>query len=230
MKKLKPRLAALALTAFLVLALVPTQVLAAPDAAVAANAPDEVAEGSTFTVDIDVDSVENLCALQFEVSYDNTVIETTGTVSKGDFWGDESVTIEPSQFPGKLRVIVIYSPTDPWSGVTGSGTLAEIDFDVVGDGGQTSELDMSSQSDYNMLGNCMVQEIPATWGDDSVHVTSTTMPTPTPTPNGTPLATDTPTPPDLTGGLLWWHYLLIGLGALVVLVFIVMLLTRRPIS
>lgn len=33
----------------------------------------------------------------------------------------------------------------------------------------------------------------------------------------------------IAGGLLLWHYLLIGLGALVVLVFIVMLLTRRTI-
>lgn len=237
MKKLKPRLTALALTAFLILALALSAVpVVASGTAVSIDAPPEVSQGGTFTVDIDVDSVENLCGVQFEVSYDNTVIETTGTVRKGDFWGDESVAIEPSQFPGKLRVIIIFSPTDPWSGVTGSGTLVEIDFDVVGDGGQTSELDMSPQSDYNMLGNCMVQEIPATWGDDSVHVTSTTMPTPTPTPNGTPSPTDTPTPtltptpPDLTGGLLWWHYLLIGLGALVVLVFIVILFTRRTIS
>ena len=33
----------------------------------------------------------------------------------------------------------------------------------------------------------------------------------------------------IAGGLLWWHYLLIGLGALAAIGFIVMLLTRRTI-
>lgn len=240
MEKLKPTLTALAFAAFLILALALSTVpVLASGVAVSINAPDEVAEGSTFTVYIEIGDVTNLCLVQFDLGYDNTVIGYKAA-SLGDFWGAvaEDVEVEAAEYTDRVRVTVDYTECTPYTGggVTGSGTLVELEFDVLGTECQTSELDMSSYSDFNQLWDYRIVKIPATWGDDSVHVTSTTMPTPTPTPNGTPSPTDTPTPtltptpPDLTGGLLWWHYLLIGLGALIVLVFIVILLTRRTTS
>ena len=252
MEKLKPRLTALALTAFLVLALALSTVpVLANGVAVSIDAPDEVAEGSTFTVYIEIGDVTNLCLVSFDLAYDNTVIGFKAA-SPGDFWGAvaEAVEVEAAEYADRVRVLVDYTECTPFTdgGISGSGTVVKLDFDVLGTAGETSELDMSSYSDVNQLWDYRVDKIPATWGDDSVHVTSTAMPTPTPTPNGTPSPTDTPastatptpngtpsptdtpTPPDATGGLLWWHYLLIGLGALVVLAFIVMLFTRRTIS
>ena len=246
MEKLKPRLTALAFAAFLVLALALSTVpVLANGVAVSIEAPDEVAEGSTFTVDIDVDSVVDLSSGQFKISYDNNVIDYV-SASAGDFWGgNPHIIVVPFDDPGCIG-IAFYD--DMANATTGSGTLIEIDFEVLGNEGETSVLDFQSHVAFNGLFDNYGEDIPSTWGDGSVHVTSSTMPTPTPepngtpsptdtpastatpTPNGTPSPTDTPTPPDLTGGLLWWHYLLIGLGALVVLVFIVMLFTRRTIS
>jgi len=235
MKKLKPTLTGLILATFLVLALeLSTVPVLADGVAVSIDAPDEVTEGSTFTVDIEIGDVTNLCLVQFDLGYDNTVIGYKAA-SLGDFWGSvaEDVEVEAVEYTDRVRVTVDYTECNPYTGggVTGSGTLVELEFDVLGTECQTSELDMSSYSDFNQLWDYRIVKIPAAWADGSVHVTSTATETPastaTPTPNGTPLATDTPTPPDLTGGLLWWHYLLIGLGALVVLLFIVMLFTRR---
>ncbi|MGB2799622.1 MAG: cohesin domain-containing protein [Dehalococcoidia bacterium] len=246
MKKLKPTLTGLILATFLVLALeLSTVPVLADGVAVSIDAPDEVGEGSTFTVYVEVGDVVDLSSGQFKISYDNNVIDYV-SASAGDFWGgNPSIVLLPFDDPGCIG-IAFYDAVA--GATTGSGTLIEIDFDVLGTGSDTSYLDLYSHVAFNGLFDDYGDDIPATWADGSVHVTSTTATTPTPTPdgtpsptetptstatptpNGTPLATDTPTPPDLTGGLLWWHYLLIGLGALIVLVFIVMLFTRRTIS
>ena len=262
MGKLKPTLTALAFAAFTVLALALSAVPAlANGIAVSIDAPDEVAEGSTFTVDIDIDYVEELAYVQFDLAYDNTVIGFKAAIL-GDFWGAvaEDVEVETNEFADRVRVLLDYKECNPLpgGGVTGSGTLVELEFDVLGTAGETSVLEMSPYApppsppcpnDFcNGMWDHMARDLSCTWADGSVHVTSTAIskptptpngtpsptdtpaPTATPTPNGTPSPTDTPTPPDATGGLLWWHYLLIGLGALVVLAFIVMLFTRRTIS
>ena len=248
MEKLKPTLTALAFTAFLVLALALSAVpVLANGVAVSIDAPDEVAEGGNFTIYIEVDYVIDISAGQFMLSYDNTVIELTDLenftgIRKGDIWGPASIEVVADTCgPGCVQGLFYDTKA---GATTGSGTLIEIDFDVLGAGGDTSYLDLQSHMAFNGLSDDYGDDISSTWADGSVHVTSTAMPTPngtpsptdtpaptaTPTPNGTPSPTDTPTPPDATGGLLWWHYLLIGLGALVVLAFIVMLFTRRTIS
>ena|GEM_PF-1592178 len=252
MKKLKPTLTGLILATFLVLALeLSTVPVLANGVAVSIDAPDEVAEGSTFTVYLEVGDVVDISSGQYMLTYDNTVIELTDLgnftgIRKGDIWGPASIVVMADTCgPGCVQVVFY----DAMAGATtGSGTLIEIDFDVLGAGGDTSYLDFSSNVAFNGLFDDYGDYIPATWADGSVHVTSTTTTTPTPkpngtpsptdtpaptatpTPNGTPSPTDTPTPTDVNGGLLLWHYLLIGLGALIVLVFIVMLLTRRTIS
>ena len=246
MKKLKPTLTGLILATFLVLALALSTVpVLADGVAVSIDAPDEVAEGSTFTVYVEIGDVVDISSGQFKISYDNNVMDYV-SASAGDFWGgNPSIVVVPFDDPGCIG-IAFYDAVA--GATTGSGTLIEIDFDVLGAGGDTSYLDFSSNVAFNGLFDDYGDDIPATWADGSVHVTSTTTTTPTPkpngtpsptdtpaptatpTPNGTPSPTDTPTPTDVNGGLLLWHYLLIGLGALIVLVFIVMLLTRRTIS
>ena len=245
---LKPTLTTLAFAACLVLALsLSTASVLANGVAVSIDAPDEVAEGGNFTIYIEVDYVIDISAGQFMISYDNTVIELTDPenftgIRKGDIWGPASIVVMADTCgPGCVQGLFYDAKA---GATTGSGTLIEIGFDVLGTAGETSVLDLQSHITFNNISDDYGYDIPSTWGDGSVHVTSSTMPTPngtpsptdtpaptaTPTPNGTPSPTDTPTPPDVNGGLLWWHYLLIGLGALVVLVFIVMLFSRRTIS
>jgi hypothetical protein len=94
---------------------------------------------------------------------------------------------------GRIRLLFNLKGTD---GVSGSGHVAKILFEVVGNVGTTSAIDISDEF-TRMLSDTGADEIPANWFGDAVTVgTAPSMPveTPTPTPTPTIVAASAPTP------------------------------------
>ncbi|MFH1032029.1 MAG: cohesin domain-containing protein [Chloroflexota bacterium] len=130
----------------------------------------QVAEGSSFIARVNIDSVIDFDAAQYDITYNPAVIQVTG-VTAGLIG---STTIPVSQWgditPGTTRVINNV-PNAP--GVTGSGYLAEIHFHVVGAAGTSSTINLQN----GLLGDKDAQEITtATWANGMVQVTASTSP------------------------------------------------------
>ncbi|MFP3897532.1 MAG: PKD domain-containing protein, partial [Anaerolineales bacterium] len=131
------------------------------------DAPAEVGEGATgFVVTVDVDDVTDFDAAQVDVIYDSTVLTMTH-VTEGNIDGT-SVPVKGWNCVSGDDAVRVVVNVEGVSGVSGSGYLAEIHFDVVGSTGDTSTIDLSS----GMLGDSDAQEIPASWEGDAVTVTS----------------------------------------------------------
>jgi hypothetical protein len=129
--------------------------------AVSISAPATVTAGTTLDVYVNIGQVTNLLTYQFEVTYDNLVIQvigveggtgvTSGLISSTtmpmDMWG-----FLPSGVPGKIGVVGRLSVSQP---VTGQGYLAHIHFQVVGSAGHSSNLSLSNvvlyDSDLNRI-------------------------------------------------------------------------------
>ena len=127
------------------------------------NAPAYVEEGEIFDVAIDVDSVINFYSGQFDLSFDSSVLSVTD-VTDGSL-GGETIQVDMWEFMDEDTIKVI--PDVPGSaGVSGSGNLATIRFEVIGKRGESSVLDISN----GMLVNTEAEEIPAVWIDDEVNV------------------------------------------------------------
>jgi PKD repeat protein len=129
----------------------------------------QVPESSAFIARVNIDSITNFDAAQYDITYDPAVIEVTdvtignisGTTIPVSSWGYIPIGVQ-----GTLRVI---NNVDGTPGVSGSGYLAEIHFDVVGTSGATSSIDLHD----GILGDKDAQEItPVTWTDGSVDVTA----------------------------------------------------------
>jgi len=186
MKKKSRWLVAIGLVLALTLVLVPAQVMAEPDGAVDPNGPYYPPAGGTFTVHINIDNVTDLSAGQFELTYDDTVIDyVTGSAVKGDFWGAMgfAVIVIPNE-PGAGRLQVVFYDA-MGGGFSGGGSLVDIDFDVVGGSCDISDLNLSAQaaSFPNGLTDSSGADIASTWSDGLVEVDGPcATPTPTPTP------------------------------------------------
>ena len=181
--------AAVALAIVVVLVLVPG-VAAANGTVVGIEAPAEVDEGGSFTARVIIDSVVDFDACNYDVTYDPAVIEVTdvtagtinGTPIPVDLWG-----FIPSGVQGTVRVVQNV-PLIP--GVSGSGFLAEIHFDVVGAGGSSSAIDLGN----GVMGDNYALEIIAGWTDGLVTVAGGgdggSAPPSLPEPGVTPVETD----------------------------------------
>jgi hypothetical protein len=114
---------------------------------VTVNAPDTVSD--SFEVQIGIDNVKDIDAAQFDLSFDPDLLTAT-SVSDGEINGIAvpvlNWNLDPDD-PGKLRVVLDLPGVD---GVSGSGYLARIGFDPVGDG--VSEL---------LLGNVILSDVNA---------------------------------------------------------------------
>jgi len=154
------------------------------------NAPEFVS--GTFDVTIDIDGVIDLYGGQFDLSFDPDVVNANG-VYEGEIDGTTvPIDNKDKYLMGDSIVRVIFNIDDEENpeGVSGSGYLATIRFEVVGDDGDTSALELSDEllscygSDYNPLlaGNAIQQETNADWSGDVVTVgdvgTATTASTP----------------------------------------------------
>ena len=156
------------------LALVPISITGANGTVtVSIDAPAEVNPGGSFVADVTVDYVENFNSCGFDVTYDQTIITVTSvtggeidghTVEVGP--GDWSY-IPPGPDPGKIRVVTGV-PGTPGPGVTGTGYIAQIHFNVLGSGCQTSTIHLERVGMYDYEAN----RIDTTTVDDSVHVSA----------------------------------------------------------
>ena len=147
------------LAVFATLAVAPVIASAAQEVEVRVNAPEYVEE--TFNATIDVDNVTNLNSGQFYLSFDSSVVHVTD-VKEGNIEGQE-VSVTWVIDSNTVRVLV-NMPLGV--GVTGSGYLAEIEFEVKGGCSEKSTLVLSN----GMLVNTEAEEIKIEWYDDEVTV------------------------------------------------------------
>ena len=171
------------------------------DVNVRVKAPEYVS--GTFEVTIEIEDVTDLDSGNFDLSFDSSVVvvesvepgiidDTEIPVPMWRFMDDDTIRV-PFNLPGD-------------DGVSGSGYLAKIVFEIVGDIGDTSVLDLSDISSdtrgefYQRAGRVLsatdTDEISANWFGDNVTVgtaTSTPAEAPTPTPTPTIAAASTPT-------------------------------------
>ena len=184
-----------------------------PVAGVTVVLPDVAATPGTITIPITVSSLTGLAVISYDlqITFDPTVVQpatipynSAGTISSG-------MLISPNAFnPGHL-IIGAFQGTS----LSGSGTLINLIFDVVGTPGQSTTLIFEDYTDpftffhpgfqFNdgdpaaLTTNGSVT-IPAATATATATATNTATDTPTPTatetftPTATNTATDTPTP------------------------------------
>ncbi len=135
------------------------------DVQVGINAPEYVAPGDNFTARVDITTVADFDAANYNVSFDATVLRlddvTPGLI------GSTTISIDIyNEITSGTYIIVQNVPG--LSGVTGSGHLAVLHFQVIGSLDDSSDISLSNGT----LANMMAEEIPATWTADSVSVIS----------------------------------------------------------
>lgn len=147
--------------AITILAAIAPQVEAEERAVVAVNAPAVVEIGERFVARIDVDNVTDLNSGQFDLSFDPSVVNVTA-VKDGEIEG-EVVSAFKWQFVDYDTVrVLVRMPMGV--GVTGSGYLAEVKFEVKGEIGDKSALALSR----GLLVDMEAKKINAEWMDDKV--------------------------------------------------------------
>lgn len=137
------------------------------------NAPEYVDEGETFIATIDVDGVTDFNSAQFDSSFDPRIVMVTDV--KGGEIDGESVPIlgwalMPDSTKDTVRVLITMPTVEI---VSGSGYLARIKFDVKGDEGDKSVLDIYNGllvgiNFTDSLGR--EEEIPTVWVDAEIRV------------------------------------------------------------
>ena len=131
---------------------------------VSIDAPSKVGADSDFTVTVDISQVTDFDAADYDVSFDDSVLrldditagEIDGTAIPIDDWNEIS--------PGTYTIVQNVPGVD---GVTGSGTLAELHFHVIGSAGDSSDIDLPDGT----LNDNQGVEIEADWLGDSITVT-----------------------------------------------------------
>lgn len=197
------------------LLVIPAIVTAAEDTDVnvRVNAPEFVS--GTFEVTIDIENVTDLDSGNFDISFDSGVV-VVESVEPGNI-DDIEIPVAMWRFTDDDTIrVTLNRPgagTDAegvGDGASGSGYLTKIVFEVVGDIGDTSIIDLSDTSDTfeRVLADIDSNLITANWFNDNVTVgTSTSVSTSAATlvadttPSPKPLANSVKTtPPDSTPG------------------------------
>ena len=144
------------LLVFAFFALVPATAQAAVEVRV--DAPEYVdVEETSFVATIVVDDVTDFNSAQFDLSFDKSVLEVKG-VEDGEIDGETVPIVRWVLNPDKdtVRVVASFAIGE---GVSGSGYLAKIEFEVKGEKGEESELNISKVRLYNSS----AKKIPANW-------------------------------------------------------------------
>lgn len=110
-------------------------------------AEQSISHSSTFTVDVSISDVADLYGFQFDLRYDDTVLQTPqeDDVTEGAFIGNDGAStywIEPDTSTPGIIDDAACSRTGPIGGVSGSGVLAKITFSTAGSG--TSQLSLEN--------------------------------------------------------------------------------------
>ena len=118
-----------------------------------------VTRGGAYTATIAIGAVTNFNAYQFDLTYNDSVIQVSGdeggsAVSNG-LIGSQTVPLAmwgfvPSGQPGSIRVL---GHLPGVSSATGQGYLARIQFEVTGAAGQSCQLTLSNVALYNSAGD-----------------------------------------------------------------------------
>ena len=135
-------------------------------ATVTVDAPEYVS-GSRFDVAIEIDDVDDLDSGQFDILFNSSVINVTNLeddIEDGEI-GSTAVPIENCYFMGANSIRLLFNLPGV-SGVSGSGTLATIRFEVVGESGDISSLNLSD----GLLVDKESDKIPANWINDMATI------------------------------------------------------------
>ena len=130
-------LIAIVVAAFTVL---PVLVSAAQPVEARVNAPEYVA--GTFNATIDVANVTDFNSGQFDLSFNSSVVNVTD-VKEGEIGGVAVPIFMWNFFDADTVRVLISIPKDV--GVNGSGYLTEIKFEVKGNSGEKSTLNISNE-------------------------------------------------------------------------------------
>jgi len=155
---------------------------------VSINAPAQVTPGEDFTANVDISSVTDFDACQYDVTFDPLILRLDD-VTEG-LIGSTTVPVDiyNELSAGTFRVI---QNVPGLGGVTGSGYMAVLHFHVLGSGGDSSAIDLSN----GVLSDITASQIPAVWNGDSVTVQGDTTPptvvSTSPTSGATGVAVDT---------------------------------------
>jgi len=153
---------------------------------VAVNAPAQV-EG-TFDATIDVNRIMDFNSGQFDLSFDSRVVNVTDA-KDGEINGEAVPIFMWSFMDAETVRVLVGMPMGV--DVSGSGCLAEVEFEVKGRSGDKSNLDISN----GLLVDIEAKEIEAVWYGGEVRISGEeeeSTPTPTIAPEETPLEEATP--------------------------------------
>ena len=129
---------------------------------VSIDAPSKVDPGSDFTVTVDISQVTDFDAAGYDITFNDTVLRLDD-VTAGEIDGTAIPVVE-NLVDGRVTIVNNVPGTD---GVTGSGTLAELHFHVIGSAGDSSDIDLPDGT----LNDNQGVEIEADWVGDSITVT-----------------------------------------------------------
>jgi len=123
--------------------------------------PDIVEMENNFDLTINISYVKDFDAAQFDVSFDQTIINITG-VTAGKI-NNTNVPLGGWSFidAGKIRIIVNIPGV---SGISGEGYLAKIQFKTISPG--TSNINLSD----GILGDNLGHKIAAEWNNDTIQI------------------------------------------------------------
>ena len=130
---------------------------------VTVNASEMVS--GTFNATIDIYNVADLDSGQFDLSFNSSVVNVSD-VHDGNI-GSTTVPISDWRFMDADTIRVLFDLPDG-DLVSGSGSLATIDFEMIGSVGDTSILDISNGKLFDL--DTYGDGIPATWTDCEVTV------------------------------------------------------------
>ena len=142
-------------------------------ASVTVNAPEVVTDA--FEVTIDIENVSDMCAGQFDLSFDPGVVNVID-VGAGNIAGT-TVPIAVWDFMDTDRIRVLFD-LPGLNVVSGSGCVARINFEITGLEGDVSVLDILNGL-LVVLVDGSSEEIPANWVGDKVMIRELTPPPPT---------------------------------------------------
>ena len=130
---------------------------------VSVNAPEVVS--GTFNATVGIYNVADLDSGQFDLSFDSSVVNVT-SVDSGNI-GGTTVPISNWRFMDTDTIKVLFDLPDA-DLVSGSGSLATIDFEITGSVKDTSILDISNGGLFDL--DTYSEGIPAIWNDCEVTI------------------------------------------------------------
>ena len=130
------------------------------------NAPEMVS--GTFDATIEMYNAADLDSGQFDLSFDSSVVNVTD-VDSGNI-GGTTVPISDWRFMDADTIRVLFDLPDG-DLASGSGSLATVNFEIIGSAGATSILDISDGYLFDL--DTYSAGIPATWTDCGVTVAGT---------------------------------------------------------